>query len=207
MKKTIANKGILTLLGLALILAGVFTTRSAMACSSEPYLATMCVFAGNFAPRGYAFAQGQLLPISSNTALFSLLGTTYGGDGRTTFALPDTRGRVLVGAGNGPGLSNYILGQKGGAETVTLTTAQIPAHTHSARAKNLLGNSSSPSNTVWAQVSEGSRVTGYSTQAPDVSLNAAAISNTGGGQAHENRMPYLVINWIIALQGIFPSRS
>lgn len=195
----------------------------AAACSSEPYIGSMCVFSGNFAIRGYAMTNGQLLAISSNTALFSLLGTTYGGDGRTTFALPDTRGRSLIGFGNGPGLSSYLLGQKGGVETVTLSVAQMPSHNHTAtttvnatataNAKSL-GNTDNPSGNVWARKGRDNI---YSNQAPDVTMDAAAISvsatgnttvnNTGGSQAHENRSPYIAMNWLIALTGIFPSRN
>lgn len=215
---------ILAALSMAFVISGAINIKPAMACgSSQSYLATMCVFASNFAPRNYAFAHGQLLAISSNTALFSLLGTTYGGDGRTTFALPDTRGRALIGAGQGPGLSNYRLGQKGGVETVTLTTAQMPSHTHTATTNvtgtatahaNSRGNTDNPNGTVWARAP---RDNDYSSAAPDVTISASAISlalsgtttngNTGGSQAHENRMPYISVNWIITIQGLFPSRS
>ena len=206
-----------------MIMAGI-NIKPAMACgSSDSYLASMCVFAGNFAPRNYAFTHGQLLSISSNTALFSLLGTIYGGDGRTTFGLPDTRGRALIGQGRGPGLSNYNLGQKGGFETVTLSVSQMPSHNHAATTTvsgsatlhaNSSGNSDSPSGNVLARKPRDSI---YSSSAPDVSMSPSAISlalngnttvlNTGGSQGHENRMPYLAVNWIITLQGIFPSRN
>lgn len=219
------RKNKITGLGIATIVlvSTMAWVNPAAACSSEPLLGSMCVFAGNFAPRGYAMTQGQLLPISQNTALFSLLGTTYGGDGRTTFALPDTRGRSLIGYGHGPGLSNFLLGQKGGVETVTLSAAQMPSHIHAASTTvdavatvnaNSSGNTDNPSGNVWARKGRDNI---YSDQAPDVTMNAGAVTvtasgtttvnNTGGSQGHENRSPYIAMNWIIALQGIFPSRN
>ena len=181
---------------------------------AEPFIGQIIIFAGNFAPRGWALCDGQLLPISQNTALFSLLGTTYGGDGRTTFALPDLRGRVPLHAGGGPGLTNYRQGQKGGVEQVTLNTSNLPAHTHAAttttRAQSDYGDSASPNNTVWAQ-DGAAGAQPYSTRAPNSNMHSDAVEvsvqNTGGGQAHENRQPYLAINYIIALTGIYPSRS
>lgn len=215
-------KSVLAALAIAVV-ASTLNIRPAQACTSEPYIGVMCVFAGNFAPRGFALAQGQLLAISQNTALFSLLGTTYGGDGRTTFALPDTRGRALIGAGSGPGLSTYRLGQNGGVETVTLTVNQMPSHNHGATTTATgtatanaasVSNTDNPSGSVWARLG---RTDVYSSSAPDVTMSSAAISlavsanttiaNAGGSQSHENRMPYLAVNWIIALQGLFPSRS
>jgi len=214
----------LVVVSMVMVMGGLTNVRLAMACGSgESFLASMCVFAGNFAPRGYAFAQGQLLSISQNTALFSLLGTIYGGDGRTTFALPDTRGRVVIGAGSGPGLSSYKLGARGGVERVTLSTAQMPSHTHVATTTatgsaiahaNASGNVDTPSGNVWSRVARDNI---YSSSTPDVTMSAAAITmsisssttnaNTGGGLSHENRMPYIAMNWIIVLQGIFPSRN
>jgi microcystin-dependent protein len=190
----------------ATVLSMAVPVKPAQACASQPYLAATCVFAGNFAPRGWAFAQGQILPINTNQSLYSLLGTTYGGDGRTSFALPDTRGRRVIGTGQGPGLSNYALGAKGGQETVALNTLQLPSHTHSVApgAVSGLGNTASPSGAVPAQVAGVNR---YSTSTPDVAMRATTSSNTGGNQAHENRPPYIAMNWIIALQGIFPSRN
>ncbi|MCB1863769.1 MAG: phage tail protein, partial [Gammaproteobacteria bacterium] len=161
-------------------------------------------------PRGYAFCDGSLLAISQNTALFSLLGTTYGGDGRTTFALPDLRGRVAIHRGNGPGLSNYIQGQKGGEETVTLTTAQMPSHNHPATAHAVTpgGNSNDAAGNFWAD-DAGSASATYHAGPANAAMNAGAVTtaNTGGSQAHPNVQPYLVINYIIALVGVFPSRS
>ncbi len=191
------------------LFSGILVSNQAQACSgSEPMLGGMCVFAGNFAPRGWALAQGQLLSVSGNEALFSLLGTTYGGDGRTTFALPDTRGRSVIGAGHGPGLTNYRSGQAGGVETVTLTEAQLPAISPTAtiHAQSSIGNQADATGNVWAGIG---RQTPYSDAAPDVTMNAAAVTITalGGGEAHENRAPFIAMNWIIATQGIFPSRN
>ncbi len=165
----------------------------------EPFLGQIVMFAGNFAPRGWAFCDGQLLPISQNSALFSILGTTYGGDGRTTFALPDLRGRVPVHQGNGPGLSDRRLGSKGGAETVTLNTNQIPSHNHSLNI----------SNNNHGQKPNSSQVLGPSAfdDDPSVTLKSSSIGNSGGGQPHNNMQPFGCVNFIIALQGTFPSRS
>ncbi|MCB1950233.1 MAG: phage tail protein [Burkholderiales bacterium] len=190
------------------LIFSLLVSNKAQACSSDPMLGSMCVFAGNFAPRGWALANGQLLSISENQALFSILGTTYGGDGRTTFALPDTKGRAIIGAGHGTGLSNYALGARGGAETVTLTQPQLPVITPTATVHAQSGNVStgSPGNNVWAT---DSRQNFYSNAAPDVSMNpgAVTINSFGGGESHENRPPYIAMNWIIALQGIYPSRN
>lgn len=162
------------------------------------------MFAGNFAPRGWALCDGQLLPISSNSALFSILGTTYGGDGRTTFALPDLRGRAPIHAGNGPGLTSRRLGQKGGSEANTLTNANLPVHTHGVRAVN------PPSKNV--SVDEGAVESREAAKAvyayPNVGQAARLNTNQSGqGQAVNNMQPYTVVNYIICLQGIFPSRN
>ena len=173
-------------------------------------------FAGNFAPIGTAFANGQLLAVSQYDALFSLYGTTYGGDGRTTFALPDLRGRAPMGAGQGPGLSNYRLGQKAGQQTTTLTAAQIPAHTHAATTEttlhgsNAVGNTADPTN---ARLASDPAVNLYSTAAPNASMNAASLTSTttvaatGGGAAFDNTQPTLVSNYVVCLVGIYPSRN
>jgi microcystin-dependent protein len=166
---------------------------------STPFLGQITIFAGNFAPRGYAFCQGQILSISQNTALFSLLGTTYGGDGRTTFALPDLRGRVPVGAGQGPGLTAQSVGETSGQETVTLTTQQLPPHTHSIQVTNAPSDTSNP---VGAVPAKGGS---YSKGAP--TGTAANATQTGGGQPHSNLQPSLGLNYIIALEGIYPSRN
>jgi microcystin-dependent protein len=189
---------------------------STNAHASDPFIAEIIMFGGNFAPRNWAFCDGQLLSIASNTALFSLLGTTYGGDGRTTFGLPDLRGRVPIHPGNGPGLSSYRLGQRGGVENVTLTTSQMPSHTHAAAATaDLVGTSSRGTSLSPAGKSLGSerRTRLYSTAAPDAPMSAGSVlvnvtnSSAGGGQSHTNVQPYLAVNFIIALQGVFPSRS
>ena len=172
---------------------------------SDPFIAEIVMFGGNFAPRSWAFCDGQLLAISQNTALFSLLGTTYGGDGRTTFGLPDMRGRVPIGPRNGPGLSNYNIGQNGGVETVALNTTQIPSHSHAMRGTQDAGDSSDPISRYPAAQNVGGRpVNSYNT------TNLGDMGNTtsvGGSLAHENRQPFLAINFIIAMQGIFPSRN
>ena len=184
---------------------------------SEPFLGQITMFAGNFAPRSWAYCSGQLLPISQNSALFSILGTTYGGDGRTTFALPDLRGRVAVGSeGNsaGPGLTTRRLGEKGGSETHTLTESQIPPHDHTATSQaNAVvpgGNSNDAANNYWADdagVSSGTYHTGPANATMNADAVQTTVNNAGGGQAHNNMQPYLAINFIIAIQGIFPSRN
>lgn len=229
---------------LAVIGATLMPQQQANACGQQPYLAGMCVFAGNFAPRNYLLAQGQILPIAQNQSLFSLLGNTFGGDGRTSFALPDMRGRVAIGTGQGASLQNYTLGQEGGSELSFLTVAQIPSHSHStsttvsasidndalnaASSISLSGiastaNSNVPAGNSLANINRR-RAAYYTNAAPNVVManeavtvnvaiantNATAttfIDSTGVGQGHENRMPYIAINWIIAIQGLFPSRN
>ena len=170
---------------------------------SEPFIGELKTFGFNFAPRGWALCEGQLLPIAQNTALFSLLGTTFGGDGRTTFALPDLRGRYAVGVGNGPGLSSYRWGQKGGAETHTLTTAQMPQHKHSLNAESALATVPNPTGNML-----GGHV-GYVPQGStaDIAMHANSVSNTGGNQSFDLRTPYLGLYVSIALTGIYPSRN
>lgn len=175
---------------------------------SEPFIAEVVMFAGNFAPRGWAFCQGQVLAIAQNTALFSLLGTTYGGNGQTTFALPDLRGRVPVGTGQGPGLPSMTLGEVAGEPSHTLNVNEMPAHTHSAQvgAQSGAGNSTSPSGATWATSS--SRDALYSTSAPNAQMSAGVtVGAAGGSQPHNNMQPYLGMNYIIALEGIYPSRN
>jgi len=174
---------------------------------SEPFIAEIRIFAGNFAPRSWAFCDGQLLPIAQNTALFSLIGTTYGGDGRTTTALPNLQGRAPMHPGRGPGLTARRLGEKVGVETVTLTEAQIPSHSHSARAESANANSGTPSNTTSFASTGFDNLYQTNTSANLVDLSSATLSTTGGGQAHDNVQPYLTLNFIIALQGLYPSRS
>ena len=171
---------------------------------SEPFLAEIRIFPYNFAPRGWAFCQGQLLSISQNTALFSIIGTTYGGNGITTFGLPDLQGRVPVHVGQGPGLSPYDLGQEGGTETVTLLATQIPPHSHPARCLNGMANSAAPNSNVWAIDAGGNPQYGSIKAAGTMAPNIVAAA--GGGQPHNNIQPYLTLNYCIALQGIFPTR-
>jgi len=179
----------------------------------DPFMAQIVLFGGNFAPRGWAFCDGQLLPISQYSALFSLLGTTYGGDGRTTFALPELRGRVAVHKGNGPGLSPITLGQKGGVNTVVLSQNQMPQHTHTGtinvgndpgdvpKAKNnVFGKNAGPTETVYSDNPD------YSDR-NQLHSGALSIGNAGASQAHENMQPFQGLNYIIALQGTYPSRS
>jgi microcystin-dependent protein len=170
----------------------------------DPYIGQIMLFAGNFAPVGWALCNGQLMSISQNSALFAILGTTYGGDGVTTFGLPDLRGRVPLHFGQGPGLGNYTLGEKAGVEAVTLTTQQMPIHGHAFTP----GCSTDPPN---AQTPENSVPAQLDTQVYGSEANAAMrpgnSTNAGGSQPHDNLQPYLCVTFIIALQGIFPSRS
>ena len=170
---------------------------------SEPFVGEIRMFAGNFAPRGWAFCDGQLLAVSQNDALFSLLGTIYGGDGRTTFGLPHMRGRIPVHAGSGPGLSPRRLGAKAGEEKITLTVNQLPSHGHPLQASTDTADSGVATNNVPAQ---STLVDLYSTESPTLNMASSAINNVGGSQSHTNLMPYLCINYIIALFGIYPSR-
>ncbi len=188
----------------AALCAGTMVAAPAPATAQEPFIGEVVMFAGNFAPRGWAFCEGQLLPISNYQALFSILGTTYGGDGRTTFALPDLRGRVPLQPGNGPGLSSYRLGQKGGFEGVRLTQAQMPSHTHQIQGTDARGDQEAPGGAVPAKKN---RDKDYKGGAPDVKMHPNMAAPAGGNQAHENRPPHLAINFIIALQGTYPSRN
>ncbi|GAA5128332.1 phage tail protein [Alloalcanivorax gelatiniphagus] len=173
---------------------------------SEPFIAEIRIFAGSFAPRGWAFCNGQLMPIAQNSALFSLVGTTYGGDGRNTFGLPDLRGRTPLHPGQGPGLTRRRLGEKGGAGTVTLTQAEMAAHNHGVRASAGAPDATSPEGAAWAG-DRRSRARLYSDGAADVRMSPQALQAAGGFQPHNNRQPGLGINFIIALVGIFPPRS
>ena len=175
---------------------------------SEPFIAEIRIFAGNFAPRSWAFCDGQLLPVSQNTALFSLIGTTYGGDGRTTTALPNLQGRLPMHPGRGPGLTSRRLGQRGGVEMVSLTEAQMPNHNHTLRANTTArgGASRTPTNNSFGRVSGGfAYVNASDTNLVD--LSNKTLPNTGGSQPHNNMQPFLAMNYIIALQGLYPSRS
>jgi microcystin-dependent protein len=175
---------------------------------SEPFVAEIRIFAGNFAPRGWAFCNGQLLPISQNTALFSLIGTTYGGDGRTTTALPNLEGRAPMHPGRGPGLTDRRLGQRGGVETVTLTEAQMPNHNHTLMVSPNPGETPGPNSGGNANAlarSVGGAI--YGNAASEVPMAEQSMPDAGGSQAHNNMQPYLTMNFIIALVGLYPSRS
>ena len=177
-----------------------------------PFIGQIEIFGGNFAPRGWAFCNGQLLSIAQYTALFSILGTTYGGDGRTTFGLPDLQGRVAVHAGTGPGLSTKTLGEKAGVENVTLNVTQIPSHNHSGQgtiqAKNGQPDESNPGGQVPASLSNGTE--GYA-DASNTDMKAGEVNvtvgNSGGNQSHNNIQPFQCVNFIIALEGVYPSRN
>jgi len=177
---------------------------------SDPFIGQIIMFGGNFAPRGWAFCSGQLLSISSNPALFSIIGTLYGGDGRTTFGLPDLRGRAPLSSGAGPGLPNYPLGAKGGAPQTTLNVSNLPTHDHDhqLRGSTALGNTSSPGGAVPA-VHVLQRYGIYQTGTPDTDMDADAIRGqfVGSSQPFNRMPPYLAVNYIIALVGLFPSRN
>jgi microcystin-dependent protein len=170
---------------------------------SEPFLGEIRMFGGNFAPRGWAFCNGQILSIAQNTALFSLLGTTYGGNGQTTFALPDLRGRSPMHWGQGPGLTNRTLGERSGTEAVKLTRSQMPAHSHEMRATGTPANSVAPVNRLLAV--GGNQYQATWDQA--TVMSSRSIGPTGSDQPHANMHPYLAVSFIIALEGIFPSRN
>ena len=179
---------------------------------SSPYLAQIILFAGgNYVPKGWALCNGQVLQISSNQALFSLLSNRYGGDGRSTFALPDLRSRVPVHVGTGPGLSNnYTLGGTTGSETISLTSGQMPSHNHAANGNSSPGNTPSPANAIWAAGpvgSSGRSPTQYATGQSPTAMSANAIASAGAGAGHPNIQPFLALNYIIALTGIFPVRN
>lgn len=170
----------------------------------DPFVAEIRIFPFNFAPKGWTFCNGQLLPISQNTALFSLLGTNYGGDGRSNFGLPDLQGRAPMHPGQGPGLSLHDLGETGGTETVTLLDSEIPSHTHSIKAASLNSQSTIPTNN---SLGRGNPVKVYSATAPLTAMGNDSIAIVGGDQPHNNMMPYLTMNFCIALQGVFPPRG
>jgi len=172
---------------------------------SEPFVGEIRMFAGNFAPRGWAFADGQLLAVSQNDALFSLFGTIYGGDGRTTFGLPDMRGRIPIHAGNGPGLTQRRLGSKSGSESVTVTQNQMPNHTHTFEAVTTAATDTAPSASETLAMSVGYDL--YVDNTSPVSMATAAVNHFGGSRQHTNLMPFLCVHYIVALFGIYPSRS
>ncbi len=171
---------------------------------SEPFVGEIRMFAGNFAPRGWAFCDGQLLAVSQNDALFSLFGTIYGGDGRTTFGLPDVRGRIPLHAGTGPGLSTRKLGSKSGSEKVTLTTNQLASHSHDYNVSNQEGNSDTPTSNL---IAERPSINYLNELAQDTDMASNSLANTGGSSSHTNLMPTLCVNFIVALFGIYPSRQ
>lgn len=170
---------------------------------SEPFIAEVKIFAGNFAPRGWAFCNGQLLPVAQNTALFSLVGTIYGGDGRTTFGLPNLQGRAVMHPGRGPGLTPRTLGERGGSTTANLNEAQLASHSHSVNAYNS-ATSATPNNTVGLGAATMYHA---ADSASRVAMSASMVGSTGGAQPHNNMQPYLGLSFIIALVGLFPSRS
>lgn len=163
---------------------------------AQPYVGEIRMFAGNFAPAGWMFCEGQLLPISENETLFQLIGTTYGGDGQSTFGLPDLRGRIPIHQGSG-----FNLAETGGAEEITLTVQQVPAHNHPLRGQKDAGRLTSPEATLWAS----SALRQFTASSPNTVMAAQMLSSTGGSQPHTNFMPYLCIDFIISLFGIFPS--
>ena len=171
---------------------------------SEPFLAEVRIVGFNFAPRNWAFCDGQILPINQNQSLYSLLGTTYGGDGRTSFALPEMRGRTPIHVGQAnSGSTDFRQGQKGGEDTVTLSEAEMPQHTHVASGSSTLGTTDEPNGQILARAADNV----YGVVANTAAMGSGTIANVGGGQGHENMQPWLALNYIIALQGLFPSRN
>jgi microcystin-dependent protein len=172
---------------------------------ADPFIGEIKLVPYNFAPLGWALCQGQILSISQNTALFSLLGTMYGGNGQTTFALPDLRGRAIVHVGQGPGLSDYVQGEVAGQETVTLQAVNMPLHSHTVAVDTAAPSDVDPS--LKYAATAGSGIGNAYGTAPTGTMPANSISNAGGGQPHENRQPHLTLNYIIATQGVFPQRN
>jgi microcystin-dependent protein len=170
---------------------------------SQPYVGEIRMFGGNFAPVGWAFCQGQLMPIAENDTLFNLIGTTYGGDGQETFGLPDLQGRVPVHAGKGPDGTNYALGETGGVESVTLSVQQMPIHSHPLLASTTVATQETPPGNLTGQ----SEVALYVDQTPFFPMNPSVIPPVGGSQPHENMQPFLVISYIISLYGIYPTQN
>ena len=175
---------------------------------SDPFIGEIRMFGADFAPNGWALCNGQIMSIAQNSALFSLLGTYYGGDGISTFKLPDLRSRVPINQGQGPGLSNYTIGEASGVENVTLLASQMPMHNHTLQASSAIGGAPSPIGNFSAVVDDnnGRGLNAYSSSS-DGTMSVNAISVSGGNQPHSNIQPFLCVNFIIALQGIYPSRS
>ncbi len=173
---------------------------------AQPFVGQIIAVGFNFAPNGWFLCDGSTVPISQYDVLYNLIGTTYGGDGVSTFALPDLRGRVAVNQGQGPSLSNYLLGQRSGSENVTLTVGQIGSHSHALMASATTGTSITPGSTMALAPNDQTLVKMYGTVAPNTSLAGSSITPVGGGQPHENRQPFQVINYIIAWAGIYPSQ-
>ncbi|MFH1796460.1 MAG: tail fiber protein [Pseudomonadota bacterium] len=186
------------------IVGAALATPAPANAGVEPYLGEMMLIGNTYCPRGYADANGQILSIASNTALFALLGTNFGGNGQTTFALPDLRGRSPISQGQGPGLSNYVLGQTGGQESFTLLVSQMPAHNHLVNATNSIADKTGPGGKFLAVASGG--VSAYHEGPANKVMDPAMIGTTGGGQPVGHRSPYLTMRWCIAISGIFPSR-
>jgi len=173
----------------------------------DPYVGEIRLFAGNFAPRGWALCNGQLLPVAQNPALFSILGTQYGGDGKTTFALPNLQGRAPMGQGAGPGLTSYPVGASVGSSTVALLSNQLPAHTHQPQGTSAFaGGVQDPTNKIWGSELPSAASKAYAAT-PNSPMNPLALEATGGSQPHNNMQPYLTLNYIIALQCVFPPRQ
>lgn len=188
-----------------LLICGAFAP-SLQAQASDPYLGQIAFVPYNFVPKNWASCDGQLLPIAQNQALFALLGTTYGGNGITTFALPDMRGRMLVHNGQAPGgPTNYTMGQIGGTESVTLLVTQMPAHNHTVNAVTAEGNQNSPTNSLPADTKVLDKE--YSDAAANTTMKSTMINNTGGSQPHENRPPFITLKCIISLVGVFPTQN
>ena len=174
---------------------------------ADPFVAEIRIFPLNFAPKGWAFCNGQILPISQNTALFSLLGTTYGGDGKSTFALPDLQGSAPMHPGQGPGLSLHDLGETGGSDAVALLESEIPTHSHTIQAANFPGDVQAPQPAVSLARTSGGNSYQSTTNQNVVSMSPSALAPAGGDEPHNNMQPYLTLNFCIALQGVFPPRT
>lgn len=191
-----------TLMGVVAAICALCFTHAAHA--QTPFIGEVVCGGWNFCPVGWGECNGQLLPISENDALFALIGTTYGGDGQTTFAVPNILGRTMVGQGQGPGLSNKVIGEVGGAESVTLTTNQLPSHTHAMVANTSTEKAASPTGRIMGTTPAGASV--FSSSAPNMTLSASAVSSVGGSQPHNNLQPYLAAKCCISLFGVFPSQ-